>query len=71
MDKSGQERMPEPPRKLFAQWLGLWATDILLISGGALVAAGVAMIYPPAGMIAAGVFLIVGGVLLAKGGSGP
>lgn len=52
-------------------FLALWATDILLLSGAALVSIGASMIYPPAGVIAAGVLLIVGGVLWAKGGDGP
>lgn len=41
--------------------------ELLLITAGLLVAAGVWMIYPPAGLIAAGVLLSVGVVLDALG----
>ena len=44
--------------------------ELLLITAGLLVAAGVWMIYPPAGLIAAGVFLLAGAVLSALGGGG-
>ena len=41
--------------------------ELLLIAGGLLIAAGVWMIYPPAGLIAAGVLLAAGVVLDALG----
>lgn len=41
--------------------------ELLLIMAGLLIAAGVWMIYPPAGLIAAGVLLAVGVVLDALG----
>lgn len=50
-----------------ARWLDLWVPDLLLLGGGALIAAGAAMIYRPAGFIAAGVVLIAAGVLWARG----
>ena len=68
MDSKEQERTREPRRARLRRWLGLWAADILLISGGGLVSTGISMIYLPAGLIAAGVLLITGGVLYARGG---
>lgn len=41
--------------------------ELLLIVAGLLIAAGVWMIYPPAGLIAAGVLLVAGVVLDALG----
>ena len=41
--------------------------ELLLIMAGLLIAAGVWMIYPPAGLFAAGVLLAVGVVLDALG----
>lgn len=66
-----EEKKPPGRRGKLRTWLGLWASDILLVAGGALIGCGVAMIYPPAGVIAAGVLLIAGAVLWARGGVGP
>lgn len=65
------EKKPPGRRGKLRTWLGLWASDILLAAGGALIGCGVSMIYPPAGVIAAGVLLIVWAVIWARGGVGP
>ena len=44
-----------------------WAPDSLMVLGGASIAYGAWMVYPPAGFIAAGALLIAAGVLAARG----
>ena len=44
------------------------AMDLLIIAGAALVSAGVAMIYLPAGIITGGVLVIVCGIVGSLGG---
>ena len=47
---------------------GRWGADVLLVVGAAVVAAGIAMIYVPAGVIAGGLAFIAGGFVRAVDG---
>lgn len=40
-----------------------WWPDALMVAGGAAIAYGAGLVYPPAGWIAGGMLLIVAGVL--------
>lgn len=46
-------------------------TDVVLVCGAVAVAAGVGMIYLPAGLIAGGVLAIAGAVLASMGSGDP
>lgn len=54
-------------KKLFGA-IGALLPTALMIIGAAAVAAGIGLIYVPAGIIAAGVLTIISGILLIKGG---
>ena len=60
---NGQNKQRDRP-----DFWGRWGADVLLVVGAAVVAAGIAMIYVPAGVIAGGVACIAGGVLTALDG---
>ena len=50
--------------------LAKYATDLVMLAGGALIAVGAGMIYLPAGLIAAGLLAVAGAVLNSLGGGG-
>lgn len=45
-----------------------YATDLVMLFGGAAIAVGAGMIYLPAGLIVGGVLVVVGAVLNSLGG---
>ena len=53
-------------KKVLGELLG----DFILILGAALIAAGVGMIYVPAGVITSGVLVVAGIALANRGGGG-
>ncbi len=56
--------------KKLKQALSELICDLLLIAGGAAVAVGAGLIYPPAGLIVGGLLVIAGVALSARGGDG-
>lgn len=56
--------------KKLKQALSELIPDLLLIAGGAAVAVGAGLIYPPAGLIVGGLLVIAGVALSARGGDG-
>ncbi len=56
--------------KNLKQALSELISDLLLAAGGAAVAVGAGLIYPPAGLIVGGLLVIAGVALSARGGDG-